>query len=77
MTAGPISFHDVIYGWGKMVANGNLHYCHKTGFTEQSLTKALHEAKFKPVMTASDGMNLHAYAFKEKPAKVLLQRLGL
>jgi len=74
---GPISFHDVIYGWGKMISQGNLYYCHKTGFLENSLAKTLSEAGFVKVMTASDGMNLLAFAFKSQPSGALLRKLEL
>jgi len=77
-SAGPIAFHDVIYGFGKMVASGNLYYCHKTGFTEKSLGQAITRAGFKKVMTAIDGSaNLYAYGFKRRPTKAQLMRLGL
>ena len=73
-----ISFHDVIYGWGKQVAQGNQFYCHKTGFTEKSLTKACAKSGFKTILSAADAVgNLHAFAFKGKPSKGRLQRLGL
>lgn len=74
---GPISFHDVIYGWGRAVASGNAFYCHKTGFTEDSLTSALLRAGYATVRTAADTHgNLHAYAFKAKPKRKLLEELG-
>lgn len=74
---GPISFHDVIYGWGKQVTLGNLYYCHKTGFTEKSLAKELRKA-FATVFTAADDSgNLHAFAFKTKPSREKLRRLGI
>lgn len=74
----PISFHDVIYGWGKQVAQGNVYYSHKTGFTEQSLAKALSKARFVKVLTAADEAgNLHAYAFKNRPDKALLKLVGV
>lgn len=75
--AGNISFHDVLYGWGKQVSNGNLYYSHKTGFTEKSLIKVLRDAKFKRVMTATDDLNIYAYGFKGHAPKSLLQRLGI
>lgn len=76
-SGGPITFHDVVYGWGKAVSRGNLYYCHKTGFSEKTLTKALKSARFTSVFTASDGCSLHAFAFKVKPTKARLQSLGL
>ena len=76
--AGNISFHDVIYGWGKMVGSGNEFFSHKCGFTEKSMTKVLTKAGFKKVFTAVDPAgNLHAYAFKVPPSKSLMQRLGI
>ena len=75
--AGPISFHDVLYGWGKQIVQGNHYFCHKTGFSEKSLTKALKQARFTKVYTASDGCNLYAFAFKSKPTKAQLQRAGV
>ena len=75
---GPISFHDVIYGWGKQVAGGNAYYAHKTGFTQKSLGRALTKSGFAKVMTTADGGgNLLAFAFKSKPTRAKLQRLGL
>lgn len=73
----PISFHDVMYGWGAMMGRGNLYYAHKCGFTERSITKALRAAGFKKIMTATDNGNLHAFAFKDKPSADKLRRLGL
>jgi hypothetical protein len=75
--SGAISFHDVMYGWGKQIAAGNEFYAHHCGFSEKSLAKVLRAAGFVSVMTASDGMNIHAYAFKSKPGKTLLQQLGV
>lgn len=74
---GPITFHDVIYGWGKQVSTGNQYYCHKTGFTERSLAKAL-KSHFKVVMTATDHVgNLYAFAFKQKPSRERMRLLGI
>ena len=75
--SGPIAFRDVLYGWGKQIEQGNVYYCHKTGFSEKSLTKALKQARFAKVYTASDGCSLHAFAFKSKPTKAQLQRVGV
>ena len=72
-----ISFHDGLYGWNKVMANGNLYYAHKCGFSEKSLGKALRAAGFKSVHVAKDGMNLHAFAFKAKPTEAKLRSLGI
>lgn len=47
--AGPISVHDVLYGFGTEIARGNEYYAHKTGFTNRSLHRALAAAGFAPV----------------------------
>lgn len=61
----PISFHDVLYGWGLQMERGNLYYSHKTGFTDKSLRVALNKAGFPQVFTSIEGMgNLHAIAYK-------------
>jgi hypothetical protein len=72
-----ISFHDVLYGWNKVMAQGNLYYAHKCGFSEKSLGKALRAAQFRSVHVARDGMNLHAFAFKTKPTEAKLRSLGI
>ena len=74
---GPIKFHDVLYGWGKQMANGNLFYAHRCGFTSKSLAKALRAAGFKTVMVARDSGNLHAYAFKGNPTEQQRRSLGV
>jgi predicted SAM-dependent methyltransferase len=76
--SGKVTFHDVLYGWGRVMANGNLYYAHKCGFTEKSMAKELQAVGFKKTFTAVDAVgNLHAYAFKKPPTKVTLQRLGV
>lgn len=58
-----ISFHDVLYGWGRMIAAGNEFYAHKTAFTGASLDAAVKQ--FFPVsLISSDGYNLFALAIK-------------
>ena len=75
--AGPITFHDVIYGFGKQVEIGNLYYCHKTGFTEKSMAKAFGDAGFPAVLTSVDGANLHVFAFPGIPSEDRLKSLGV
>lgn len=64
---GPIRFHDVLYGWDKAMAAGNLFYAHKCGFSEKSLTKALKTAGFVSVFTSTANGNLEAFAFRSRP----------
>ena len=59
----PISYHDVMYGWGEMIAAGNEYYAHKCGFTPASLYKALMAAGFAKVDIRMDGFNIHAKAY--------------
>lgn len=58
--SGPVTFHDVLYGWGLALRRGNMHYAHKCGFTELSISAALVTAGFQEVETASDGLNIFA-----------------
>ena len=59
----PITFHDVLYGWGVQVASGNHYYAHKCGFTRISLAKAVQDAGFSDVQVAEGGGNLRAKAW--------------
>ena len=71
-----VSFHDVVYGWNKVMKEGNLYYAHKCGFSDKSLARAL-RAEFESVHVAKDGMNLHAFAFKKKPSEAKLRSVGI
>jgi len=62
----PITFHDVLYGWGVQVSRGNIFYAHKTGFTALSLSKSLVDAEFGSVFVGEQGGNLHAIAYKKE-----------
>ena len=44
--AGPITPLDILYGHGAALAAGHLYMAHKTGFTLNTLTQALHAAGF-------------------------------
>jgi predicted SAM-dependent methyltransferase len=59
----PITYHDVMYGWGDMIAGGNVWYAHKCGFTPKSLYRALAAAGFSRIEVKMDGFNIHAKAF--------------
>ena len=59
----PITFHDVMYGWGDMIAAGNEFYAHKCGFTPMSLHKALLGAGFVKTEIGMDGYNIRARAW--------------
>lgn len=66
----PISFHDVIYGWGKALSEGNLYYAHKCGFSPKSLQSALLLAGFSDVHIKADDFNINALAFKKPTTRV-------
>ena len=60
----PITFHDVLYGWGAQVESGNAWYAHKTGFTALSLGAALQQAGFDDIVLSDQGGNIFAKATK-------------
>jgi len=47
--AGPVTPHDMFYGFGPSMAQGHLFMAHRCGFTRTSLIKALHQAGFQRV----------------------------
>lgn len=61
---GPVTFHDVLYGWSKAMRAGNLFYAHKCGFTPASLKAALVSAGFSRVKIEAQESNLMARAKK-------------
>lgn len=77
--SGPISTHDVIYGWSKAIAGGKYHYSHKTGFSERSLYAALQKAGFTRIFPlASLGMfEIRVAAFRLAPHSDLRKTLPI
>lgn len=70
--AGPITAHDVIYGFqAEIEQSGQDFYAHKTGFTPQSLTQILLDGGFQKVILRTEGQveifAIHALAFKKAP----------
>jgi len=47
--AGPVTYHDIIYGWNVAMSAGNPFYAHKCGFTANSLGRAVFSAGFDKV----------------------------
>ncbi len=77
---GPITVHDVIYGYGKeILASGNDFYAHKTGYTPKSLYRALERAGFAKtfVSASAEAFAIRALAFKSEPTPLQQQLLGL
>jgi hypothetical protein len=78
--AGPITVNDVIYGWGRQIAeSGDDFYAHKNAFTVKSLTQALTGAGFGIVYCARRSFEISSIAFKRAPTaeqKALLKLPG-
>jgi tetratricopeptide (TPR) repeat protein len=78
--AGPISAHDVFYGYGPEIeASGQDFYAHKTGFTRDSLLRALCTNGFKEIYFAAPlaAIELHVFAFKTVADAAQRASLGL
>jgi hypothetical protein len=78
---GPIMVCDVIYGFGKRIAeSGEDFFAHKTGFSRRSLASALRTAGFEIIIfRAGRFLELAALAFKQMPTleQQLLLRIDL
>lgn len=63
----PITFHDVLYGWGGQLKEGNHYYAHKCGFTPLSLCDAVHKAGFVELGCVVQGANIFVKGVKPWP----------
>lgn len=77
--AGPMSAHDVIYGWGREIeASGQDFYAHKTGYTPAMLFRALQNAGFADAFVILvNTFEILAYAFVAPPSGAQKAMLGL
>lgn len=77
--AGPISVHDVIYGFGKEIERSGVDFfAHKQGFTAESLRVTLGGAGFAHVhVQENPGYELGAVAFKSEPTPSQRALFGL
>jgi SAM-dependent methyltransferase len=76
--AGPITINDVIYGFGRKIAeSGQDFYAHRNGFTHRSLVVALRQAGFAPVFTGQQPYEISALAFKQEPTAEQRALFGL
>jgi hypothetical protein len=77
--AGPISIHDVIYGYGREIETSREdHYAHKRGFTRNSLLAALQQAGFAAVwLTEPANFEIGALAFRQQPSAGQRRTFGL
>ena len=79
-SAGPITAHDVIYGWGKQIESSGVDfYAHKCGFTAESLIRILSAAGFQRlfVMEVAKEFEVRALAFKQDPNEDQVAMLNL
>jgi len=79
-SAGPISAHDVIYGWGKEIERSGVEfYAHKRGFSAESLTASLEQVGFGRVWTlvSEAGFEIRALAFRSEPTAAQRSAFGL
>jgi predicted SAM-dependent methyltransferase len=63
--AGPITLHDMVYGYGRAIEDLKQdHWAHKTGFTVGTLRAALEKAGFTDLLVVEsyDGWEVHARA---------------
>ncbi len=78
--AGPISVHDVIYGWAKQIETSGVDfYAHKTGFTTHSLRALLIRSGFSDVyiFVAEEAFEMRGVAFKQAPTAAQRVLLGI
>jgi predicted SAM-dependent methyltransferase len=78
--AGPIAPLDILYGFRRSMAQGNLYMSHRCGFTEKVLRATLLTAGFKSVATMARGRepfyDLWALASKSERTEVELMKLA-
>jgi hypothetical protein len=68
--SGPITAHDVLYGFGKEIEqSGQDYYAHKRGFTPKSLHDVLKRTGFGDIFvyTSPEVFEVRALAFKSQP----------
>jgi SAM-dependent methyltransferase len=78
--SGPISVHDVIYGWGLQIERSGVDfYAHKAGFTARSLGSFLLQAGFSKVLIAErpEAFEISALAFMQDPTEQQCALLGI
>ena len=76
--AGPVSAHDVIYGFGPEIEkSGQDFMAHKTGFTQKSLFATLTRAGFPYVFSQLRSLEVRALAFKVAPTPAQQALFGL
>lgn len=77
---GAITAHDMVYGYAPEIeASGQDFYAHKTGFSRDSLLRALHTNGFREIYFAQPLalLELHVFAFKAGASAARRAELGL
>ena len=76
--AGPITVHDVLYGYGvEIESSGNDFFAHKCGFTRKLLRTVLRQAGFEHIYMAAADLELSAFAFTRAPSAASEKALGI
>ena len=60
----PITFHDVLYGWGHALSAGNQYYAHKSAYTPTMLVRLMANAGFKELLISAGNSNLYGRGVK-------------
>ena len=68
--AGPITAHDMIYGYGDALSNGREGMAHRCGFTPTLMMKRLKESPFQEIVLRRRSTQLELFAFLRKNPKV-------
>ena len=77
-SAGPIAPLDVVYGFGRRIEDSGVDFfAHKTGFSVQSLTRAVERAGFSPNFVRAADLEIDLVAFKGAPDAGHLLLLGI
>ena len=76
--AGPVAPIDVIYGLGRQIETSGVDFfAHKTGFSAQSLTRAVEKVGFSPNFAKVGDLEINLIAFKGKPDPEYLRLFGI
>lgn len=65
--AGPITAHDIIFGFGTAISTGNSFMAHRCGFTPTVLCRDLQGAGFDPILVRRQSI-LELYAVAYRPS---------
>lgn len=76
--AGPVAPIDVIYGLGRQIETSGVDFfAHKTGFSDQSLARAVERAGFAPNFSRVADLEINLIAFKGTPDPDNLRLFGI